>query len=296
MASLAGLAAVLVAGCSASAAPAPVPVPAPVKPPHAGSVSQAKSTALRFMTLLVNPDGSLPAGWSTLTGPVPASLQHQSEGPVATSQAQSVREVFTVPRSMSNVFAYLKAHVPAGVGSVGSGQASQHGQLASDEVTGQLTAVPAGIYLAAMSETVVAGSAGHSLVLVDVEVVWHPARSAGEYLTASHFSAVHITATMTSGNKPPVRKTLTSPADIARLVNLLDALQAAPQVPPGNLLPAATYQLSFTPAKAGQPAVRVGDSGVLTETVTTGGAAQPDLWDPANSLASLIDQLAAITV
>jgi hypothetical protein len=294
MASLAVLAAAVLTGCSAAAAP--VRVPAAVKAPAAGSAALARTTAQRLLSSLIAPGGALPAGWSPLAGPVPADLQHEGEGPVVTSQAVNIRDVLTAPQSMSSVFAYLKAHMPAGVGSIGSGQTTEHGQLASDEITGQLSAVPAGIYLAAMSETIVASSAGHSLVLVDAEVVWHPARSAAEYLTASRFSAVHITATPTSGKKPPVRKTLTSPADLARLVNLLDGLQAAPQVPPGNLLPAATYQLSFTPAKASQPAVRVGDSGVLTETVAVGGAAQPDLWDPANSLASLIDQLAGITV
>lgn len=300
------LTAVALAGCSGSAAPAATasagrpasPGPAasgapagPVSVPVTGSRALAQGIATHLLASLV-----FPAGAAQMAGPVPAALQHQGEGPVVASQAANVHQVYKIPERMAVVFSYLKAHVPAGLGSIGSGQTTEHGSVESDEITAQQTAVPVGIYLAAMAETIVAGPGGSSLVLADAEVIWHPARSAAEYLIASHFSAVQITATMTSGSKATVSKTLTARTAIAQIVDLLDGLQAAPGVPPGNLLPPATYQLRFVPAAAGQPAVHVSDGGVLTDAVTVGGVNQPALWDPPNALATLVDALAGITV
>ena len=289
-AGLALLTAATLAGCSSSHAsgrPGAASAPPPVRAPQPGTRTQAQAIAQHLLASLV-----FPASAITLAGPVPASLEHDGEGPVVASQAANVLQVYRVPGGMTAVFGYLKAHVPAGLGSVGSGQTTDHGTVESDEITGQQTSVPAGIYLAAMSETIEPGPQGSALVLADAEVIWHPARSAAEYLTASRFRRVTVTATATSGKKATVRRTLSSQAAIGAIVNLLNGLQAAPELPPGNLLPPATYQLDFAPALAGQPAVQVSDGGMLTERVSVGGASQPVLWDPANSLATLAGRLA----
>ncbi len=279
------------AGCSASPVPSPAgSAPPPVSAPRPGTQAQAQAIAQHLLASLVRQAGATP-----LAGPVPAALLHEGDGPVVAGQAANARQVYKIPGSMAVAFAYLKAHVPAGIGSVGSGQTTRNGTVQADEITGQQAAVPSGIYLAAMSETIVAGPHGSALVLADAEVIWHPARSAAEYLTASHFRQVTVTAAQNGSKKRPVSRTLSSPAAIGAIVNLLNGLQAAPQVPPGKLLPPVSYQLSFERGGGSQPAVRVVDDGELTESVTVGGEAQPALWDPSNSLAALVDRLAGFS-
>jgi hypothetical protein len=286
-AGLAAILAVVLAGCASSHPPS-ASAPAPVSAPRPGSPGQAQALAQHLLDSLV-----FPAGATVVAGPVPASLAHEGEGPIVADQAANLHRVYRVPGGMNAAFTFLKAHVPGSIGSVGSGQTTEHGTLASDEITGQETRVPDGIYLAAMAETVVAGPNGSALVLADAEVIWHPARSAAEYLVARHFRRLVVVATPTSGSKKSVRRVLTSQAAIGQVVNLLNSLQAAPRVPPGNLLPPATYQLDFEPAGAAQ-AAQVGDGGVLTETVVAGGASQPALWDPPNALAALVDRLTGL--
>ena len=287
------LAAGALAGCSASHAASPATAasaPPPVSAPRPGTQVQAQAIAQHLLASLVLPSGATP-----LAGPVPAALSQEGDGPAVAGQAASARQVYTIPGSMAVAFAYLKAHVPAGIGSVGSGQTTGRGTVEADEITGQQAAVPSGIYLAAISETIVAGPHGSALMQADAEVIWHPARSAAEFLTASHFRRVTVTATLNGSKKPPVSKTLSSQAAIGAIVNLLNRLQAAPKVPPGKLLPPVLYRLAFVPAPASQLSVRVGDGGELTESVTVGGAAQPALWDPSNSLAALVDKLAGFS-
>src|SRR5580704_9623609 len=131
-AALVVLAAGALAGCSAAPAASPAAsAPPPVSAPRPGTQVQAQAIAQHLLASLV-----LPAGATPLAGPVPAALSQEGDGPAVAGQAASARQVYTIPGSMAVAFAYLKAHVPAGIGSVGSGQTTGRGTVEADEITG----------------------------------------------------------------------------------------------------------------------------------------------------------------
>jgi hypothetical protein len=248
---LASLALAALAGCSSGSGPAgsasqsPGPASSPVAAPGGGSQAQAQALARQLLSGVV-----VPPGTARLTGPVPAALSSDGTGPIAAAEAVSVHLVFRISEAMPTAFAFLRAHVPAGLSNVGTGQTTEHGTVASDEITGQESSVPAGIYLAGLSETGVPDTARTSLALADAEVIWFPARSAAEYLTPSKFGSVRVIATINGHTVQTIGKTITGQAAIASVAGLLDGLQAAPPIPPGHVLPPATYELTFLPVGA----------------------------------------------
>jgi hypothetical protein len=92
-----------------------------------------------------------------------------------------------------------------------------------------------------------------------------------------------------------VTRTFTSSAIIATLADLLNNLQAAPDVAMSCPNAEASYQLRFSPRDRGAPEVVASTAGCEDVHVTTGAIPQPALRDPDNALSAMAGKLLHIS-
>jgi hypothetical protein len=80
-----------------------------------------------------------------------------------------------------------------------------------------------------------------------------------------------------------VTKTFTSPVIIASLADVINSLQAAPNVAI-SCNGASVYQLKFDPSDQAAPEITASTYGCQGVQVARGANPQPALWDPHDSL------------
>jgi hypothetical protein len=198
---------------------------------------------------------------------------------------------FVVPISMQAVAAFLNGNPPAGFLADGTGTASSRQGAVEEMVSFYLRAPPTGITSDSMLlVSLAAGPHGSTVARADAEVVWYPPRSAAEYLRAGDIRSARITATFLNPRVRHFARVVTSRRAIARLAALLNGMRAADNSPRMCPMIDATYRVTFA-GRGGQPRVVVDASGCATDGVVVNGAAQPPLWDPANSLIKALHKL-----
>src|SRR6202034_4034648 len=117
--------------------------------PAAGTTAEAEAEARHLLAELV-----LPGGARRLPGrPVPAAVSQpgQDLGP-----GLDLYRIFRLPMSMDAAQQYLRAHLPAGLTSSGTGWGSDGGKPAYDVLAADVAprAVPPGIYAAQLVYTI----------------------------------------------------------------------------------------------------------------------------------------------
>jgi hypothetical protein len=245
--------------------------------PRAGSRAEATSAAMRMLAALVLPRGTqrLPQR------PVPSSLSRPGQSLAAVKSVDKYR-LYRLPMTMSRAFADLRAHVPDGMVVFSTGRAFNKHGTTMEMVAVVPRKLEAGIYAAELVDSVVPGDGDTALVRADAQVVWYPARSEAEYVTPSKVSAVRIMA-VPSG----VTVTISSPRFIRAVADVLNSLNAAPQVPPTCPLVTAVYQVTLV-GRSSQPTMVVNPRGCRVDLVTIGAVSQPSLWDPGNKVYRLV--------
>lgn len=248
--------------------------------------SRAESLRLARQLMARNP---LPPGARRLPQhPVPPGLR---QVPVESGVKSSVDiyRLFALPASMRQAKAFIGEHAPAGMKSGGSGQTGGPGGVTEMDVSYSLSKLPRGISSAGLTDSVVPGPHGGSLLRVDAQVIWYPPRSAAEYLVAKDYRAVQIEASVFGGKTRKVRKTFTSQALIGKLTRLLDQLPASP----GGVFPCpivlVSYRLTFE-AVSGHANAVVSTSGCASDTISVGGVGQPEL-DDNHQFATLVGKI-----
>jgi len=265
-------------GCGVT--PAPATTAAKVTPgPPAGSRSAALAAAGKLLREVVLPHGTrrLPQY------PAPAGLGSAGVSWGMPHTSADEYRLYSVPAASPAAQSFILAHLPprtagSGSGTVGSRSGAELIVYTSPD------SLPAGIDGMQLVYTIVAGPGGSSLVRVDVQVIWYPPRSPAEYLVASRFRSVRITALPSAATV-----TSTSPGVIGQVVHLVDTAEAAAHQPFGCPLITQFYSIVLTPAVAGQPEVDLDPTGCGTVTVRVGGRAQPVLED--NGMERLAFQL-----
>lgn len=233
--------------------------------PPSGSRAMATAAARRVLGALILPVGSQQLGQR----PLPAALREPGESIGATALVDEYR-LYRLPGSMSATAAFVQSHFPRGMTTAGNSYGS-----GPDVVSVQPRRMPAGLDALELVYTIASGPHGSSLLRADAQAVWYPPRSAVEYLVASRFRAVRISAAGVPGEQVTSR----NPRAIARLVSHLNSLHADPPLVLHCPALTASYQFALIP-KGNQPAVTVATSSCDADAVTVGGRAQPSLWDP----------------
>jgi len=276
-----GLAALaLAAGCGAAPSPRAEGHPsvrldaARAGGPPAGSRAQARRLARRLLGRVVLPRGSRPRP----RHPLPPGLRRPADGGLAVD-AVDIYRVVELPMPMRAAERFLAAHTPPGMTLSATGSEGDRHGTTERNVADMLRKPPRGIASAQVVDGIVRGPDGRSLVRVDAQVSWYPARSAAEYLDPGQYQAAEVTATIYGQRHVrKVGRTFTSAAIIDRMARLLDSLPASPGGATTCPNITVTYRLRFTPVGSAPPYV-VQRDGCTSDGVTVGGQAQPALAD-----------------
>ena len=257
--------------------------------PLPGSRALAVACARRLLDSL-----GLPAGSRRMrVRPVPPGLDQPGVGFGGPGILVDVYRLYRLPMTVPGALAFLRARLPAGTVNSGASGESNGGGVTETAIAVSQRHVPAGIDVIGLSETLVAGSGGWSLLRADAQVFWYPPRSAAEYLVAARFRSVRIIVrpvrVMVNGSTGALGVT-GSQRLIRPLVAVLDSMHATPPLlfpcPPGRQY----YKLLFAPAVPQQRAVVAQSASCGTDLVSVGGRSQPELVD-GGRLGALVDRL-----
>jgi hypothetical protein len=254
----------------------------PVGGPPAGRRAEAVAAVARLLGSLI-----FPAGTRRLPGrPIPVSLRSSGQLAAGVPLWVDRHRLYRLAMTPEAAADYVSAHRPASTIVVDSGQYfSRVGGIVLT-LTVQPRRMPAGVYGAELTENIAPGPRGSALLLADAQATWYPPRSAAEYLNASRFRSVRVTASGLHG----ARTTVWPRPTVRAVVALLDGLHAAPTVYISCPAPMVTYRLTFVPAVPRQPEVVVLADGCLEVSLSVAGREQPALWDD-NKLMSWVARL-----
>lgn len=190
---------------------------------------------------------------------LPAALSAPPEETAATPLIDAHR-VFTERWSMSRTARFLNLHHPVGWSYFDTGSGSDNAFTTNEYVILTPRHLGAAFSQIEMLVNVAPGRHGHSLVRVDIQVVWYQHKSASDYLIARHFRAVRVDD---SGDGPHSRHrahTFRQRAIIDKLTRVLNADPVAPggfwSCPMyGPWYDGLTVRLTFEPVKGKRRAV-----------------------------------------
>jgi hypothetical protein len=291
-------AAIALAGCGSQVAGSPASParsgaasssPASTSAHAAGPRQRADADAARINADFPRPPGAVRTG-------LIASLTSAGVGIGAADVATATRW-WRVPGQPRAVLAWIRAHLPAGFTSAGSGSATypdgSSGTLIESQADAYaLSPVPGVLPQRDLVVTAVAYR-GQTALRTDAQVAWLPARSAAERIP-SGVRAVTVTPVFGSNRNARLDRldrafTVTDPTQVARIVALADGLTV---YPPGvRSCPAdfgGAMRLAFLARPGGRVLARFtaeygGCGGV---SVSIGGKTQPELstWTPSGGL------------
>src|SRR5712691_9907777 len=243
-------------------------------PPH------SSRTASRKLARRLIKEAELPPGAARLTK-LPRALRDLGDGVISYHKVD-IYKVFWEQRSFNRAVKFVSSHHPDGWTSEGVGSSCRvvHGKKVYyyKQVTFTPRRLPAADDLIEMQISVVPRH-GHSLIRVDLAVIWYPRRSAAEQLIASHFRSV--TATVWRQNQKPhhVTRTFRQRAIIDRLTKVINSTEASPGSPFISCpLIDTEYALTFH-GRGHQEKVRIDANGCYSLTIKVGGHWQPALVD-----------------
>lgn len=286
----AGLAVTALAGCATPAATSTPTATADAVPltgvstPAGGAPAQAVALARQLLAQLVWPAGtravrlsSVPPParppWSTAAGSVDAS------------------RVITSRQTMADVRAFLLRHGPDGASVTATGRQDGPAGLIAQYLYFDLTPVPPGIDEEDLSIAMMPRPAGGTLIAAYDRVTWFPARTSTEYLSATGFRSVTVSALFLNSSPHRLTRTVTSAAIIASLASLLNSLRAAPDVSMSCPAMTASYQLSFNLAAKQAPPVVVSTGICDIVQIAIRATSQPALVDQAGAVTAAARQL-----
>jgi hypothetical protein len=200
-------------------------------------------------------------------------------------QLVNTGQLLRSPQSVAAVGTYLRSHLPSSLKAFATGTLGSPGAAQVDTVYIAPLATPADFQSAAIVVLVDPWHGGTALIGAYAHVVWFPARSAAERLTAADYQRVVVTASEYDPRLREASRTFRSAAVISRLVSYLNSLHAAPDVPMGCPASIVSYQLTFV-STYGPDAV-VSPGVCSTDGIAIGGRQQPALWDGTNRLEAM---------
>jgi hypothetical protein len=259
----------------------------PVGPPS-GSKAEAANFVLHLLSTII-----LPAGGRRLPQrPVPAAFGRRpadgwgeiSGGGLSVSVSRY--RLWSLPLSMPAAFSFLRANRPADEVSGGYSSSGLAGVVTSEDVSALARKVPSGLGTSELQYTIVPSRAGGSLLLVAVQVYWHPPRPAAEDFVASNVRAVTV-GNYTSRGSPAHSATFTARPIIAEVVRRLDDVYIGV---PATFCGIYALTIVLHPVSRRQPAVYFTGVGCGVFFVQVGSAREPPL-SATTSLVNLVRRL-----
>ena len=198
----------------------------------------------------------------------------------------TIKEFHRLRVSMSAAAAWLRRQHPDGAAVNGYGTYGQRGGATARIVNFAIAAPPSWLYSAALY-TAVKPAAGGSLLLVQAQVQWYPARSAADHIDPARYASVTVSRIVSQH----ATSTTLGASTVRSLAAMVNALHAMPDIAiscpaMGGSFPA--YRLTFNPHRATNPAaagprIVVDPTGCLAVDVTVGGRRVQTLY-PASTL------------
>jgi hypothetical protein len=185
------------------------------------------------------------------------------------------------PGQPQAMLAWEAAHLPRRFASAGNSSVGQDGVTTewSDEFS--LPNIPAVLNERQLMVAVVSAGDGQTAIRVDAQVLWLPAKPAGERVPAGAQSVTIgvLSGSMPSG-KPPAPVAVTNPGKVRRIAALADAL---PVFPPGDYMcplgAGPNLELTFRGAHGRTLAVvAAAGTGCGTISFIVGGKSLVTLW------------------
>ncbi len=231
-------------------------------------------------------------------------LLKQSLPPAGLADEVDRAQFWQVPGNPQGVLAWQKLHLPRSLAYTGSGSGSLAGTTIEWQDDYSLPAVPeqpsasGQVNSRTMTLFAVDAGSGRTYLEVVVSVEWIPPRSPSEVVPQAA-RAVKITAVpdMNLHITPPAPVTITDPAQVQRIVALIDSL---PLSPPGVFScpfafdAGAELVLTFLTRADGGSMVAVADQGLEGcewTSLTIGGRQQPSLGAPNGGRSSAAEVL-----
>lgn len=198
-----------------------------------------------------------------------------------TTDVVNAQALYRVRASMGPVYWFLTGHVPAGLQPRWPGDPGNGTDRYLLDVPAHL---PRGIAHANLEVVIIPRGSG-SLVRAEAQVVWHPPRSAAEFIHPGRYRSATVTvpaATGASRGGGTVTRTFTSGAVIAQLGALLNRL---PGMLPASFscpamraaFPPSPYRVVFTPWSRRWPAIAAAPVGCWDGGILVGRHRQPAL-------------------
>jgi hypothetical protein len=231
----------------------------------------------------------LPPGARHTAPPRPGTVSLVPGGPF-TRNIFDLRAFWRARGSVDATASFLKGHVPAGMDLSLTGGGGREQSLVQE-----LPHAGRGIFSAVLSWAIVPTGSATSLLRLDAQVVWLPARSAGEVVPRDT-RAVVLTWNDSSPDSPtrsvPLTLTVTDLATVTRLAAIFNELPTA--LPAPHNCPAyhasITETAAFLAGRTGRPTITATIDGCSDVTVTVDGKDATPLRD-SGRLGPGIDQL-----
>ena len=202
--------------------------------------------------------------------------------------------MFRLPQSLARASRYVISHAGPGLVRQSTGEGhSGNGAIISQTATFVLRQVPAGIYSAQLGILLVPWH-GAALLRIDAEVIVSPRRTEAERLHFTDPGALTIRATVEGRNPHHLRRVITSPSQISKLIRLVNSLPAEPHVSLSCPAGLVAYRAALKPA-GHHPADVVTDDGCNLVHVSVAGHSQPALQDAGGRVFRLLHRLLRAT-
>lgn len=184
----------------------------------------------------------LPQGATEVTSDPSANhILAKAGGGPATTQLVDAGRFWRVGGDPATIFAWITAHTPHGSQKAGTG--SYSGPNGSDQSVTFSFPTAAGIEQEDLQVSVAAAQGGGSAIRADGQAVWLVPRPASEVIPAGT-TKVEVYVDHASTQKGSLTGTITSPSDVHKLVETIDAL---PIEQPGTFI-GCPFIGAFTPA------------------------------------------------
>jgi hypothetical protein len=246
---------------------------------HTTARQRAEAAATRLLAAFVTPPGAsllhkaptLPKGWLL-------------SGPVAPSEAYVVdrSQLWQVAGSPADVITWEQVHVSRALARNGTGTGSQWSTVVEKDIQFDQPPVPGQFDERFLRVEAITAGPGQTAIRADAVVYWLPPRPSGERVpgTAASVTIAERFGADLAASRPPAPVTITDPALVRRLVDLVNTLPR--DVTRAVSCPMYYYRMGLTltfHAAAASPPVAVATTfrGCGAVLLTLAGQTQPQL-------------------
>jgi hypothetical protein len=234
--------------------------------PTPGTKAEAEEFAASQLAAIVLPGGAKRLPQST----VPAALFEGFATTVDGGPSVSEFRLWSLPVTVLAAGSFLRAHLPVGAVSDGTSY-SLADPGAGESMLVHATRVPDGLGTSELEYSIVPNPAGGTLLRVNAQVFWYPAKPTAEDFIPASFRAVTLGDSVDGGYSGT---SFTARRIVTEVVSLVDQMHVAE---PSWSCTMVTLSIVLHPVSARQPTVYLSGYGCGVFFVRVGGQREPPL-------------------